>query len=86
MSERQRGCIRATAAEQVQLQMLLVARHASLSESLFIRKQVLSWEYWLRIPTLVVRLLETDSSVGCSVGVTAVRLLGWTCTLILAIL
>ena len=30
-----------------------------MNESLFIRKQVLSWEYWLSIPTLVVRLLVT---------------------------
>ena len=29
-----------------------------MNESLFIRKQVLSWECWLSIPTLVVRLLE----------------------------
>jgi len=30
-----------------------------MNESLYIRKQVLSWEYWLSIPTLVVRLLVT---------------------------
>ena len=30
-----------------------------MNESLYIRKQVLTWEYWLSIPTLVVRLLVT---------------------------
>ena len=30
-----------------------------MNESLYIRKQVRSWEYWLSIPTLVVRLLVT---------------------------
>ena len=31
----------------------------AMSESLFIRKSILSMEYWLCIPTLVVQLLVT---------------------------
>jgi len=44
-----------------------VAEPGSWNESPFIRKQVLSWEYWLSVLTLFVRLLVTGYSTGKAV-------------------